>query len=742
MTSSEIRLAVEGMHCASCVARVERGLAGVAGVESVSVSLLDGSALVRGSGVEPDALVEAVASAGYRAQPLTPDEVADQPDFQQRQRSAAARWRRRAWVGVAAWAGVVAIGWLAPRLGAPALAPSSLPGATLLALVATAIQAYVGGAFYASAWRAARHRGTNMDTLIALGATAAYVLSCVVFVQMWLGREPVAPLYFTEAMGLLALISLGHWIEARTTAATGQALRELLALQPDEAERLPSPDATDGQRIRSARIRRGDLLLIRPGQRLPADGRIVRGQSSVDESLVTGEPTPVDRREGEEVVAGSVNLTGPLVIEATCDGRSTTLARIAQMVQSAQASKGRVQRLADRVSSVFVPAVLLIAAGTLAGWAVWIGGAEGWVRGAVYATTVLIISCPCALGLATPTAVMVASGAASRRGILIRSARALERIAGATTMLLDKTGTLTLGRPRVVQAPDEALALAAALAGASTHPVSRAIVEAATARGLRPHPAGQIEEQSGVGLRARIDGSEVELLGERAALERGLVRPDTIEGRGTAAVVVRDGAPVGVILLEDRPRQEARDALAALRQLGVRCAMVTGDRESAAMAIAEAIGLGPEAVRAGLDPAGKVRVVEEVSRGGAVIMVGDGINDAAALAEAGARGGVGVAIGTGAHIAIESADVVIPGHRLDALVELVHLGRISLRVIRQNLLFAFVYNAMAIPAAVLGMLGEHGPMIAAAAMALSDLCVIGNSLRLRGLLARQLGRVT
>lgn len=735
-----IDLQVQGMHCASCVGRVESALRSVPGVRSAAVSLADGAARVEGHAVNAAALLDAVKRSGFEAAPALPARsVAEhRTAVERRQHAAAAAWKRRAIIALGAAAPLEFVHFFGSTLGFHAAHdPASLWGWVSFAL-ATAVQAAVGSAFYASAWRAARARSTNMDTLIGLGAGAAYLLSVGVLLLRVLGVRDDLPSYFGESAALLGFISLGHWLEARTTAAAGSAVRELLALQPDTALLLDGPDDPSPRSVPSTDVRPGDFLLCRPGDRVGIDGEVVRGLSAADESHVTGEPLPVEKRPGDAVVAGSLNLTGALVVRATADGRETTVTRIAELVRVAQSSKTRIQRLADRVCAIFVPAVLTVAAATFIGW-LFINDPRwpAWMNAAVHATTVLVISCPCALGLATPTAVMAASGAASRRGILVKSAGALERLASARVVMLDKTGTLTRGRPRVVAGSDEALSLAAALGRASTHPLSLAAVEAAAQRGLAVPPAASLAEAAGQGVKGEVGGSRIEVLSPRAAEARGFATPESTDGQ-TASVVLRDGEALGWLTFSDELKPEAADTVATLRARGLRVVLLTGDRLDSALRVAAECGIPPPDVHAGLSPAEKLEHVRAAGAG--VVMVGDGINDAAALAQAGAAGGVGVAIGAGANIAIESADVVLPAARLSAVVDLLDVGRGAMKTIRQNLFFSFVYNVLAIPAAALGMLGRSGPVIASLAMGLSDVCVVGNSLRLRRRLDRQRAR--
>lgn len=730
------------MHCASCAGRVESALSSVEGVTRASVSLAQASATVEGASIDSSRLVAAVRDAGFEAS-VERDRVSVEEQrtaMERRQSQAAQAWRRRAIVGAAIWLPLEALHWFGESIGLGSMHDPAAPALWISVVLAAISILYVGGAFYRSAFRAARGGGVNMDTLIAIGATAAFGLSALAVIRTLTGAAHDIPMYFAEATALLAIISVGHWLEARTSAAAGSAIHDLLALQPDEVERLDHADDGGGEIVRSADIRPGDLMLVRPGERVAVDGEIVDGASTLDESVVTGESAPVERGVGEAVVAGSLNETGRLVVRATTDGRDTTVARIAEMVRTAQSSKADIQRIADRVVSVFVPVVIAIAAASFVGWAIF-GGEDRWLRAVVNATTVLVISCPCALGLAAPTAVMVASGHASRRGILVKSAPALERAAAVDLIMFDKTGTLTRGRPEVILADDEPLRLAASLAAASTHPLSEAIRREVEARGLASGtPARGVAEEAGRGLEGTVDGERIELVSwsaATAASAAGLPEAPP-EPSATTSVVLRGGEYVGAIAFRDEPREDARSLVTRIHDDGLEAQLLTGDRREVAAAIAEAVGLHQDEVRAELRPEEKVAAVRDAASSGRIVaMVGDGINDAAALAEAGARGGVGVAMGTGANIAIESADVVIPSDRLEALPELIELSRDSLRTIKQNLFLSFVYNASAIPAAAFGLLGMYGPVIAAIAMGLSDFCVVGNSLRLKWRLSRR-----
>ena len=564
---------------------------------------------------------------------------------------------------------------------------------------------FAGLEFYKSAWKAAVHWTTNMDTLISIGATTAFLYSSVV---MFLKLE--LPTYFAEASGLLGIVSLGHWFEARASAKAGSSVRELLRMQPETAEKIEVDGST--KMVPSADVQVGWKLVVRPGGRIAVDGIVVEGQSSVDQSIVTGESIPVEKVVGERVVAGSINTTGRLIVETTVDGRHTTVSRIAQLVQKAQTSRAPIQRLADQVSSIFVPTVLLIATLTLIGW----GIVGDFPKGVISAVTVLIISCPCALGLATPMAVMVGTGAASQRGILIRNAEALERIGRASRVVFDKTGTLTVGKPVVTAispytgyTEESLLHLAASVEAPSEHPIGKAIVSESKARGLTLLPVDQFLSIPGSGVQGQVAGHRIVVERDENATFR----------------VVLDGVCIGTVTLNDQLRADAVVAVNALRNSGINVSILSGDRKETAQAIAKTLGLGIQDVFYESSPESKAKHIQSLGKD--VIMVGDGLNDAAALAAS----GLGVALASGTNVAMEAAAVVIPGDRVSAVPELIQLSKATLRTIKQNLFFAFLYNALAIPLAAFGLLGESGPLWAAFAMGASDITVVGNALRLK-----------
>lgn len=704
--SGAVRLRVSGMTCTGCAAGIQRALESRADVSAASVSFAGGVAEVEGESLHAESLIEEIKRRGFTAEQIQDlDDRFDQSEIERQQQANERTWRYRALVGMSLWLPLEATHWISTAMHwhGPWMNWMMFIGALVIIV-------FAGSEFYKSAWRAAVRGTTNMDTLIALGATTAFVYSTIV----WVTRLD-HPMYFAEACGLLGIVSLGHWFEARTSSAAGSAVRELMHMQPETAELLQPGGLS--LVVPTVDVQAGSHLIVRPGGRIAVDGKVTEGRSSVDESIVTGESIPVEKRVGDSVVAGSMNSNGRLVIETTVDGRNTTVARIASMVQRAQTSRAPIQRLADQVSSVFVPAVLIIAAVTLVGW--WLAG--DFSKGIISAVTVLIISCPCALGLATPMAVMVGTGAASRRGILIRNAASLESIGRATRVVFDKTGTLTEGRPRLVEIAPSAgfseerfLQFAASVESPSEHPIARSIVQAAQTRGVELLKVENFESLPGRGVRGEIEGRSV-------VVERG--------DAATARLVV-DDVIVGTLNLRDQLRSDAKVSIGALHQMGMDVSILSGDRRAATIAIASELGLEPQDVVAEATPESKA---EHISRlGKDTMMVGDGLNDAAALATS----GLGIAMASGTNVAIEAASVVIPGDRVAAIPELIQLSRATLRTIKQSLFFAFFYNALAIPVAAMGWLGESGPLWAALAMGLSDITVVGNALRLKRKLAK------
>ena len=703
----QVDLKIEEMHCAACSATVEKALLGVEGVDNASVAVATGRGTVKGANLDGASLASIATAAGY---PTTVIDSGIDPskmvtEIEQRQQKNTAAWRRRAIIGVAIWAPAEALHWLASPLG---IEGSWLPWVMMLASSVSMI--LVGSGFIASAVLAAKRKQTNMDTLISIGASSAYVFSLYVFVAQRLGYEINHPSYFTEAAALLAIISIGHWLEATSTSKAGSAIKELLRMQPDIAERMNDDGSTTS--VPTGEVTEGMRLLVRPGSRIPVDGLVIEGISEVDESIVTGEPLPVAKEVGDVLIAGSMNTSGQLILETNVDGLHTTVSRIAQLVTNAQSSKAGMQRLADKVAGIFVPVVLVIAAITFMGW----GFAGSFEIGIVSAVTVLIISCPCALGLATPMAVMVAAGESSLRGILVKDAGSLELAGKARTCIFDKTGTLTHGKPVVERvdpveniSADELVQLAASVESKSEHPVASAIVNEAVSRSLSIQPVSNFIATPGSGVAGVVEGRNVTVLRDDAA---------------TCRVEV-DGVLAGRISVTDKIRADARETVQSLKTLGIQVHMLSGDRMETALGVAKFVGIDPKNVHAEASPSEKTEIVAELPRPS--IMVGDGINDAAALAAS----DVGVAIASGTNVAMESASIVIPSDSIKSTAEAVLLAKDTLRTIKQNLVFAFMYNTAAIPLAAFGVLGPHGPLIAAVAMGFSDITVIGNAIFLK-----------
>ncbi|WP_080420534.1 heavy metal translocating P-type ATPase [Burkholderia ubonensis] len=744
-----IELDIGGMTCASCTGRVEKALSNVPGVARASVNLATERATVHGAApLDPAALIAAVTAAGYRASrvaappagasglPAAAGAPASQKpgatDADTRKRREAIRERN-----LVIAAALLSAPLIAPMFAAPFGVDAMLNGWLQLVL-ASLVQFGFGARFYRAAWHAIKARAGNMDLLVALGTSAAYGLS------LWmLLRDPMHPghLYFEASAVIITLVRFGKWLEARAKRQTTEAIRALNALRPDRARIVERGVERD---VPLAQVRVGTAVSIRPGERVPVDGRVVSGRSHIDESLITGESLPVAKDDGDPVTAGSINGEGALVVETTAIGAETTLARIIRLVESAQAEKAPIQRLVDRVSAVFVPAILGIAALTLIGWLIAGAGAETAILNAV---AVLVIACPCALGLATPAAIMAGTGVAARHGVLIKDAQALELAQRATVIAFDKTGTLTEGKPSVtafdaVGLPrDEALALAAAVQRHSDHPLARAVVAAhhadvAARGGATSAPvATDARAVAGRGVEARVAGRLLALGSTRWRDELGIAVPPALDARAaeleragnTISWLMRaDGprAPLALIAFGDTVKPGARDAIAALAARGVASALVTGDNRGSAAAVAASLGIGE--VHAQVLPDDKARVVAALKRthDGIVAMVGDGINDAPALAAA----DVGIAMATGTDVAMHTAGITLMRGDPSLVADAIDISTRTYRKIQQNLFWAFVYNLVGVPLAALGWLN---PVIAGAAMAFSSVSVVTNALLLR-----------
>jgi Cu+-exporting ATPase len=754
MQATQIELPVEGMTCASCVNRIERFLKRTPGVEEAVVNLATEVATIR---YLPDQigrteLVGAIESAGYDVRAASPDAAGHDRALlgalDPTAEDAALRAREARDLLIRSTVSIgIALGIMALMLVGRAIPMEQL---NLIALLpATFVQLWAGGRFYRAAWRAARHGAANMDTLIAVGTTAAWGYSTVITLAPQLvlaaGLEPAA--YFDSSTLIIGFVLLGRWLEARAKSQAGGAIRRLLALEPPVARRIEGDRESD---VPLGVVEAGDVLRVRPGDRVPVDGVVVSGTSSVDQAMLTGEPMPVEIGAGDDVFGGTLNAGGSFVMRATRVGRDTALARIVELVRQAQGSKAPIQRLADRVSEVFVPLVLVAAALTFAAW--FVLGPEPKLTLALTAfTAVLIIACPCAMGLATPTAIMVGTGRGAEAGVLIRGGEALETAGRIDAVVFDKTGTLTDGAPTVARVAavvgfDEAtiLDLAASVEVGSEHPLGEAIASHARERGLGSRPVDGFLATPGRGVEGRVtvDGADRTLLVGTVAFlrERGIetaALDDDVaavpEGATTVLIAI-DGTPAGAISLADRVKPEARAAVDELSREGIQAWLLTGDARATALAVATAVGIPAERVIADVLPEDKAEAVQRLRAGGLVVaMVGDGINDAPALAGA----DVGIAIGTGADVAIEAADVTLVGGDPRGVGRAIRLSRSTMRVVRENLAWAFGYNVVLIPVAMGVLFPAFGlllnPALAAGAMALSSVSVVLNSLRLRAI---------
>ena len=751
-------LKINGMTCASCVSHVEAALRGVPGVAGAGVNLAMGNATIDylpgvAGAVE---LRRAVEAAGYRVEGIDADAVGDREELERLAKVNEIR-ALRSRVAFAAVGGVLLL--LGTFDGLPWTASLFERGfyPYLLWGLATPVQFWAGWTFYASGLPPLRHRTANMHTLIVLGTSVAYFYSVAATVSpgFFTSRGFPAQVYFDTAAIIIALILLGRYLEARARGQTSEAIRKLIELQPRTARIV-----RDGQELEVpvGQVAVGDIVLVRPGEKIPVDGEVLEGHSAVDESMLTGESMPVEKGPSSTVYGATINRTGTFRFRATKVGRDTVLAQIIRLVEEAQSSKAPIQRLADLVSAYFVPAVVGVAVLSFIVWSL-VGPSPAFLYAMLTAVAVLIIACPCALGLATPTAIMVGTGKGAQMGVLIKSAEALETLHKVRAVVLDKTGTLTQGKPRVTDmvaqevAEAELLSLAAAVELGSEHPLGEAIVEAAKEQSLSLKAAKDFEAVPGKGVRARINGSQA-LVGNLRYMQEVGVSVDGLEERAghlaaqgkTPMFVVRDSRPIGVIAVADTVKPGSKEAVDALHQMGVEVAMLTGDNRRTAEAIARELGI--DRVFAEVLPQDKAEYVKQLqSEGKRVAMVGDGINDAPALAQA----DVGIAIGTGTDIAIESAQVVLMRGDVRRVVDAIRLSKATIRTIWQNLFWAFFYNMLLIPVAAGALypvfqavggvpdsldffFGDRGflnPVLAALAMAFSSVTVVSNSLRLR-----------
>ncbi len=736
MATTTVDLDVSGMTCAACQANVQRALRRQPGVADATVNLMTGQAHVVFDPALTGAqqLVAAIEGIGYGAD-LPAAERSAVAEQEARDRAQEEEFRtlvRRAAAGAAAWL--------------VAMAAMALPSSGAVRFAELAVTAFVmagpGRDIFRRGLRALWHRAPDMNSLVSIGTGAAflYSLTATVWPQIFLrgGIEPAV--YYEAVIIILTLVLAGRAMEARAKRQTASALRQLVALQPTTAR----VKTAGGEReVPIDRVRPGDVVVVRPGERVPVDGEVIDGTTAIDESMLTGESMPVPKRPGDRVIGATINRTGAVAFRATSVGPDSVLSQIVRLMRSAQASRAPIQDLADRVSAVFVPSVMAIAAVTFAAWLVF-GGQAPLVQAFSAAVSVLIIACPCAMGLAVPTAVMVATGRGASLGILIKGGEALQRAGDVTTVVLDKTGTLTEGRPAVVAvrvfgggAEEEVFRAAAAVEALSEHPIADAIVRAARERGLPIAEARGFAAEPGRGARAEVDGREV-LAGNGPWLRERGVDPDAAhetmaqfarEGR-TAVLVAIDGRLNAVLAIADPLRPTSREAVARLRGMGLDVVMLTGDARATAEAVAAQAGIAR--VTAEVLPGGKVAEVARLQDAGAVVaMVGDGINDAPALAQA----DVGIAVGSGTDVALDAADIALMRSDLHGVVTAMRLSRRTMKTMRQNLFWAFVYNVVGIPVAAGVLYPAFGvllsPVVASVAMAFSSVSVVANSLRLK-----------
>ncbi len=732
---------VMGMSCAACSSRVEKAVSNVPGVSSCAVSLLTNSMGVEGEATAA-AIIAAVREAGYDAAAEGASAQTAAADNELKD-TETPKLLMRLLASLGFWLVLMygTMGHMLLDLPLPGVLADNPLTMALAELVLTVIVMVINQKFFVSGFKGLLHRAPNMDTLVALGAAAAFIYSlCVMFLMTLADASAQAAylheLYFESAATILTLITLGKMLEARSKGKTTDALQSLMKLSPTTAVVL-----RDGAELTVPvqEVRAGDVFIVRPGEHIPVDGEVLQGASAVNEAALTGESIPVEKAPGDAVSAATVNQSGHLTCRATRVGEDTTLAQIIRLVSDAAATKAEIAKLADRVSGVFVPTVIAIALVTAV---IWLAVGESVGFALARGISVLVISCPCALGLATPVAIMVASGMGAKAGILFKTAASLEEMGKAATVALDKTGTITRGEPAVTDilpesgvTEQELLRLAAALEMKSEHPLAGAVVRRAQADGLADAQATDFAALPGLGLSGTLDGKKLlggslkYISGEVKLADTARQQAEALAGAGkTPLLFAYDGRLLGIIAVADVIRAESPAAIRELQQLGCRVVMLTGDNERTAAAIGQEAGV--DEVFAGLMPADKEQIVRQLAERGKVIMVGDGINDAPALAAA----DLGVAVGAGTDVAIDAADVVLMKNSLADVAAAVRLSRATLRTIKQNLFWAFAYNAAGIPLAAgvfIPLFGwQLNPMFAAAAMSLSSFCVVTNALRL------------
>ncbi|WP_430912272.1 heavy metal translocating P-type ATPase [Methylobacterium sp. sgz302541] len=741
--STAVEFAVEGMTCASCVGRVERALKAVPGVADATVNLATERASVRGT-ADPQALVAAIAAAGYAARPIAGDASAD-ADASQRKETERSELKRDLAIAAVLTLPVFLLemgSHLVPGVHELIARTIGMQQSWYLQFALTTLVLAVPGIrFYAKGIPALGRLAPDMNSLVSVGTLAAYAYSLVATFAPSLLPEGTVNVYYEAAAVIVTLILLGRFLEARAKGRTSEAIKRLAGLQAKTARVRRDGASVE---IPIAEVVAGDIVEVRPGERIPVDGEVTEGDSYVDESMITGEPVPVAKSSGATLVGGTVNQQGALSFRATAVGEATVLSQIIRMVEEAQGSKLPIQALVDKVTMWFVPAVMAAAALTFAAWFVF-GPSPALTFALVNAVAVLIVACPCAMGLATPTSIMVGTGRAAELGVLFRKGEALQLLKDAKVVAVDKTGTLTEGRPaltdlQVVEGFDRARVLSriAAVEDKSEHPIARAIVAAAQAEGLPLPEIRAFESVTGFGVKAEVEGERVEIGADRYMRELGLdvgafaatAERLGVEGKSPLYAAI-DGRLAAIVAVADPVKDSTPAAIAALHALGLKVAMITGDNRRTAEAIARQLGI--DEVVAEVLPDGKVEAVRRLkAEHGKLAFVGDGINDAPALAEA----DVGLAVGTGTDIAIEAADVVLMSGSLNGVATAIALSRATIGNIHQNLFWAFAYNTALIPVAAGALYPAFGvlmsPVLAAGAMALSSVFVLGNALRLRG----------
>ncbi len=726
-TAQTVKLDITGMTCAGCASRLEKTLQAKDGVVKATVNFaLESADVEHLPTIAANDLVDLVSSAGFEARERRDEAEAAQKAHEEREAQSNAEERKT--FQLFAFSTLLAIPLVIPMVLMVFGVKFELSGLVQFAL-ATPIQIFVGARFYKGAFASLHHGGANMDVLVSLGTSAAYLYS--VYSVFFAAEAHAADLYFEASAVILTLILMGKYLEIRAKRSTSAAVRSLIALRPTTANKIVGDKIVP---VSISDLRLGDYIVVKPGERVPTDGVIEEGESELDESMLTGESLPVHKNTGDQVTGGTINGSGAIFVRTTALGESTRLAQIIRLVEGAQASKAPLQKLVDKVAAIFVPVIVLIAIATFAGWMIYSGNITDAIGASV---AVLVIACPCALGLATPTALVAGTGAAAKAGILIRDIEALERAHKVDTILFDKTGTLTVGKPVLTDAQafdrndDRLLTIAASVQLGSEHPLASALIRAAEERNLKLTRPRSVKAIPGKGLVAELTGKQV-AIGNAALMEEleivpsmmgdGLIKTYESDGKTAVTVTLGDRA-IGVLAFVDQARETAGKAVEALKKQGIRTVMITGDTEIAAKNIADQVGV--DEFQARVQPEGKNQIVNELQEQGyKVAMVGDGINDAPALAAA----ELGIAMGSGADVALETAGVTLMRSEPRMIPAALDISKATLRKIRQNLFWAFIYNVIGIPLAALGLLS---PVIAGAAMAMSSVSVVTNAMLLR-----------